>query len=94
MKPYHKFVKLNTSNRYFLKALTSRVEVADMSMIQHHLTEMDALDKFKELTVKNLCFIKKRKWDGNESSSDEDEDKVHVIYSLEPPPRRPRIENS
>ena len=77
---------LNISDRYFLKVVLSKIETADKSGIHTHLEGMNALDRFKELATKNLEF--KRKSARGQSDDGEDEDLVHVVYHIGPPPRK------
>lgn len=62
------------------------IESADKSDVQSHLERMNVLRKFKELSSKNLRFKRKRDEDSEEEI--EGEDKVRVVYTLQPPPRK------
>lgn len=80
----------NTCNRYFLKALLSEVEVemAHKSGIQSQLEANNALEMFKQLKAKNLCVLKRSAENSSDHSEEEEEDSVHLVYNLTPPPRK------
>ena len=76
-----------TYDRYFLKALSNgaEVEIAHISGIRSQLEANNTLEIFKQSKAKNLCFLKRS---AEDSSSEEEEDMVHLVYNLAPPPRK------
>ena len=74
-------------DRYFLQMIKGTIEPSERSGIQRLLQDHFALDRFKQLVLKD-CFFKKL----NEgSSSDDSEDGLPVVFSCKPPPKKPCI---
>ena len=77
-----------------MKALLNggEVEIVHRIGIRAQLEANNALEMFKQLKAKNLCFLKRSAEDGVDQS-EEEEDMVHFVYNLASPPRkRPHIQ--